>query len=81
MLLPDDEITLASALLDEGYRTAAIGALHLSPCQDSVENDTPESRRYHKSGKPLPSPYHGFQDARLVASHTNDWGDYHNTGT
>jgi arylsulfatase A-like enzyme len=75
--LSKDEITIASALLEAGYRTASCGALHLSPSSDTPENDTPESRHFHASGQPFPSPYHGFETVRLVTGLGDKWGDYH----
>lgn len=74
--LPPAEITLAEILRRQGYRTAAVGKIHLSPYAASREKGSPESRAHWESGGRLPLPYYGFEEARVCAGSDADWMDY-----
>ena len=66
--LSENEVTTPQALMEAGYRTAAVGHTNLSP-HDLNEDfpgrpagyTSPESFAWHRAGRPMPSPYHGFQ--------------------
>jgi len=66
--LPNAEITIPQVLAEAGYRTTAIGPMNLAP-HDLGENFpgrrddyiSPESFAWHRAGRPMPLPYHGFQ--------------------
>jgi len=82
-------VTLPELLGDRGYRTHAVGKLHLhswlcSPDQKKDElhpSDWPELRHFWETGQRthLPEPYYGFQTTEFVGAHTHGvYGDYRN---
>ncbi len=79
--------TITQALVDAGYRTHAIGKVHLRPFGtfkgiDPAELDPaqwPESRWMWENGKiaGVPTPYYGLQSVELIAGHGGGAvGDY-----
>ena len=84
MSLPYDVPTLPGALADAGYRTHAVGKLHLQPfglggrAEDAPQGSW-ESREAWDSGRieSLPEGYYGFQTSDYVGGHTDYcFGDY-----
>lgn len=81
-VLSEQVPTVGGALIDAGYRTHAVGKLHLQPFgQYDRENDTGywECREAWESGKVerLPSPYYGFETVDFVGGHVSyAFGDY-----
>lgn len=64
--------TLPTLLAAQGYRTAAVGKLHLEPCLAPGSPEAPPRiydwehfRRWH-------GPYHGFADCHLAIGHTRE---------
>jgi len=83
MPLAESEITLPTVLAGAGYATAAIGKLHLTPvaglwgrCDEDSTYVSPESPEWHKAGFPMPRPYYGFQDVRVIVGHPGTWSHY-----
>ena len=78
MSLPYDVPTLPGALADAGYRTHAVGKLHLQPfgmgghAEDAPQGSW-ESREAWDSGRieSLPEGYYGFQTSDYVGGHTD----------
>ena len=74
--------TVTQALVDAGYRTHAVGKLHLQPFGGfKLQQGTHswESRPAWDDGEitALPSPYYGFQTCDFVGGHvTYAFGDY-----
>ena len=86
-VLPQGVPTITQALTHAGYRTHAVGKLHLQPFMGpDVPADGPpvpswESRALWGSGRitELPLPYYGFQTADFVGGHVDYcFGDYAN---
>ncbi len=81
--LAEEEVTLPQVLLDAGYTTASVGKLHLTPHNDEPWTTgaspycSPEGRRWHEEGRPMPSPYYGFEQLRMHAGHPDDWTDHY----
>ncbi len=82
--LPDEETTLAEVLAAAGYRTAAVGKMHFAPHGETKRDAhgdvlavSPESPQWHEAGKPVPMPYHGFQQLQMACGHPTDWTDYY----
>jgi arylsulfatase len=81
----NNEITLPDVLVSHGYQTACAGKLHLAPHNDSDPTygknesgyESPESPGFWNSGKSLPLPYYGFQEARICSGHAGDWMHYY----
>ena len=74
--LPSGVPTLPQALAASGYRTHAVGKLHLQPYDD------PGSAEYRAGWDDgsiggLPFPYYGFQSADFLGGHVHyNFGDY-----
>lgn len=78
MPLSSDEITLPQVLSDDGYRTAAVGKIHLSPHKEPrTSYRSPEGPEWHAENRPMPMPYYGFQQTQLALGHPDDWTDYY----
>ena len=84
-LLPEHIPTISGALADAGYRTHAVGKLHLQPFSVKATADNSilswESRELWDNGQitSLPSPYYGFQTTDFVGGHVSyNFGDYTN---
>ena len=84
-----DIVTLPDVLADHGYRTHAVGKLHLhnwfKPGDRSIEDldpaEWPELWDFWRRGQisHLPEPYYGFQTTECVGGHGfNAYGDYVN---
>jgi arylsulfatase A-like enzyme len=74
--LPESIPTLPSALAAAGYRTHAVGKLHLQPYEDA---GSAEYSGGWKSGEiaKLPENYYGFQSADFLGGHVHYcFGDY-----
>ncbi|NOZ21890.1 MAG: sulfatase-like hydrolase/transferase [Planctomycetes bacterium] len=69
--------TLGDALGERGYRTAALGKLHLSPQQPGCP-EYPENADFWNTDPPPDwhGPYHGFQEVQLAVGHGNCIGHY-----
>jgi arylsulfatase A-like enzyme len=89
--LPEDVPTLPGMLADAGYRTHAVGKLHLKPwggrtiAEDEDTTQNPERRIYWRwPGRweggcytEFPDNYYGFQTLDVVNGHVNYvYGDY-----
>lgn len=84
-LLPAHIPTITAALAGAGYRTHAVGKLHLQPfeatCAEGESIPSWESRALWDEGriKALPRPYYGFQGVDFVGGHVHYvFGDYAN---
>jgi arylsulfatase A-like enzyme len=84
-LLPEHIPTITAALVEAGYRTHAVGKLHLQPfsATAAVGETVPswESRALWDEGRitGLPHPYYGFQTVDFVGGHVHyNFGDYTN---
>lgn len=74
--LPVEIPTVPAVLTEHGYRTHAVGKLHLQPFSggDSWEN---RHRWYTGEIESLPSPYYGYQTTDFVGGHVHYIsGDY-----
>ena len=85
MRLVESEVTIPQALAASGYRTAAVGKIHLAPHQDTdpkmagpeANYQSPESIGFWQAGKPFPLPYYGFEQVRVCNGHGSDYTDYY----
>jgi arylsulfatase A-like enzyme len=84
-LLSERIPTITDALVDAGYRTHAVGKLHLQPFSVTCVEGDPvpswESRSLWEDGRitGLPLPYYGFQTVDYVGGHVHySFGDYAN---
>jgi arylsulfatase A-like enzyme len=84
-LLPAHIPTVTGALAEAGYRTHAVGKLHLQPFSTTSAPGEPipswESRPLWDEGRitRLPLPYYGFQSVNYVGGHVHYcFGDYTN---
>ena len=84
-LLPAHVPTITHALAASGYRTHAVGKLHLQPFSATCAKGEPipswESRSLWDEGRitGLPLPYYGFQTVDFVGGHVHyNFGDYAN---
>jgi arylsulfatase A-like enzyme len=85
MKLDEREITLPQTLCEHGYRTAAVGKIHLAPLQETdpqmaaekAAYCSPESEGFWEAGGELPLPYYGFQEVRLCNGHGDDYAHYY----
>jgi arylsulfatase A-like enzyme len=79
--------TMTEALRQAGYRTHAVGKVHLrpffmpegSPAEAITAEEWAESSRVWLEGsiERLPSPYYGLESVEFVGGHgTHYWGDY-----
>ena len=75
--LPQSEITLPDILKKNGYKTASVGKIHLSPLTAELDEDSPESMKHWEAGHRMPLPYYGFQKVRLCDGDLFDWTDYY----
>ncbi len=80
-LLPETVPTVTQALLESGYRTHAVGKMHLQPTGGRAAADFSswESGAGWRSGaiEALPSPYYGYRRVDFCGGHVNYvFGDY-----
>ena len=79
--------TMADALRQAGYRTHAVGKIHLRPfgtpngrpIEELDPREFPESRALWDSGRiqALPQPYYGLEQVEFAGGHGSwMWGDY-----
>jgi arylsulfatase A-like enzyme len=74
--LPESVPTLTGSLAAAGYRTHAVGKLHLQPfggSGDAPEDPSREQAAAWNDGRitRLPQPYYGFQTAEFVGGHVD----------
>ena len=77
--LPEHVPTITAALVDAGYRTHAVGKLHLQPFGGGARSW--EDRERWNAGEitALPEGYYGFQTTDFVGGHVSYcFGDYAN---
>ena len=82
--LSEDVPTLTGAVAQAGYRTHAVGKLHLQPFGGGGLGDAEQSWEEAEAWNEgrierLPRPYYGFQTADFVGGHVSyAFGDYRN---
>ncbi len=75
--LPKSATTLADFLAERGYRTAAIGKLHLTPQQPGCPGFPENADFWNADPEPdWHGPYCGFQEVQLCVGHSNLIGHY-----
>ena len=80
-ILSPDVPTVTHALADAGYRTHGSGKFHFQPGGGYFGDNIPSAEWWkpwwNGEGKPLPSPYYGYQTTDFVGGHTTDvFGEY-----
>lgn len=73
--LPESTVTLGEVLGARGYRTAAVGKIHLAP-QKSGCPEFAENADFWAQDPDWHGPYFGFQEVRLSVGHANCIGHY-----